>query len=213
MKSHVCNDEISTLWQQFKKQFSLTEKQLHQFQTYCELLQDWNKKINLTAITDSASIIADHFQDSLMVRSYIDFSTISMIADVGTGAGFPGIPLKILYPHLSVVLIEVIQKKINFLHMVTEQLELDNCYVDSLDWRTFLRKTDYPVELFLARASLSVDELLRMFKQSSAYHNAQLIYWASYTFSIPEYAQPLVKKDQPYTVHNKKRRYIFFRAN
>jgi len=200
------------LWNQFKQQFKLTESQLKQFQDYCALLQDWNKKINLTTITDTAAIISDHFQDSLMIGQYVDFSRISMIADIGTGAGFPGIPLKIVYPHLSLVLIEVIQKKITFLQTLIEQLGLDNVQVEQLDWRTFLRKTDYPVDLFLARASLSIDELIRMFKPTSVYRNAQLIYWASQTYSVPVREQSFVQQDQAYTLNNKKRRYIFFKA-
>ena len=119
-----------------------------------------------------------HFIDSLIVANYIDLTTIKSIADVGTGGGFPGIPLKILYPHLSMTLIEVTEKKIRFLENVVAQLGLSSVEIVNLDWRTFLRKTSSPIDLFVSRASLHSDELLKMFKPSCVYKQATLVYWA-----------------------------------
>ena len=175
-------------------------------------MQEWNKKINLTTITDPIAIIKEHFQDSLMISHFIDFLPIMMICDVGTGAGFPGIPLKICYPHLAVVLIEVSKKKILFLEKLIDVLRLENVLLGSLDWRTFLRKTNYSIDLFLARASLSVEELIRMFKPACHYRNAQLVYWASRTWVIPAVAQSFIQKEEWYKINNKKRRYIFFQT-
>jgi len=212
VKEMKSTSEIEAVWKHFQRQFGLHEEQLQKFKKYSSLLREWNKKINLTAITTPQKIIADHFQDSIMISKFIDFNTISMLADVGTGAGFPALPLKICFPHLSIVLIEVVQKKISFLEKVVEELGLANVVISSYDWRTFLRKTNYPVDLFCARASLSVEELLRVFSPNGVYHSAQLIYWASSSWSAPALAQPFISRQEQYTVDKKQRRYIFFKA-
>jgi len=210
VKNSETSTKITDVWSRFSKQFHLTAMQIQQFQKYSALLCEWNKKISLTGITDPVAIIKDHFQDSLMISSFLDFHTISMVGDIGTGAGFPGIPLKIYYPHLEVVLIEVTHKKIIFLETLIKELNLKNITINSLDWRTFLRKTHYPINLFIARASISIDELIRMFKPTSPYCNAQLVYWSSHSWSIPVVAQPFVQREEGYMINSKKRRYIFF---
>ena len=133
-----------------------------------------------------------------------------MIADVGSGAGFPGIPLKILFPHLSIVLIEVAHKKVDFLNQVIKTLEFQNAQVIDHDWRTFLRKTDEPIDLFVARASLHTDELIRMFKPICTYNNRKLAYWASKEWQPTKIEEPYLISDQMYMVKNKQRRIIFF---
>ena len=204
--------ENGNKWACFAQQFSLTKKQLDQFQQYEKLLREWNDKINLTAITDTSNIISDHFEDSIMLTKFVNFSKISSIADIGAGGGLPGIPLKICFPHLSLILIEVIQKKVKFLHKVIEDLELDNVEIYDKDWRTFLRKTDYDIDLFLARASISPDELVRMFKSGCVYRKSELVYWASAQWEPSKTVAPYVVQEKAYTVNNKQRRYIFFKA-
>src|SRR3990172_3839367 len=113
-------------WQQFATDEQLTNGQLEKFQQYAALLLAWNKKSNLTAITELREIITDHFQDSLALKKVIDLSALTSLADVGSGAGFPGIPLAICYPHISVLLIEVNQKKIKFLQELMNVLSLTN---------------------------------------------------------------------------------------
>src|SRR5439155_6199014 len=98
--------------------YHLTHDQTAQLQRYMELLIEWNKKFNLTAITHPDAIIQYHFDDSLALAQHINFSTVQTTADIGTGAGFPGLPLKILYPHLQMILIEVNNKKRSFLEHV-----------------------------------------------------------------------------------------------
>jgi 16S rRNA (guanine(527)-N(7))-methyltransferase RsmG len=213
VKNSETSTKITDFLSRFSQQFNLSAIQIQQFQKYSALLREWNKKINLTGITDPVAIINDHFQDSLMISSFFDFHNISMLGDIGTGAGFPGIPLKIYYPQLEVVLIEVTHKKIIFLETLIKELSLKNVTITALDWRTFLRKTSYPINLFLARASLSIEELIRMFKPASPYHNAQLIYWASHSWSIPVVAQPFVQREEGYMIKGKKRRYIFFKRH
>lgn len=103
----------------------LSEKALNDFETYKKLLLEWNEKINLTAITDEEGIAIKHFADSISVLPLIDKSNVSMI-DVGTGAGFPGIPIKIARNDIKVTLLDSLNKRINFLEEVKKELKLDN---------------------------------------------------------------------------------------
>lgn len=102
----------------------LSDLQLNQFYRYMNLLIEWNKVMNLTGITDPEEIIIKHFIDSLTVLDKIDKR--DSIIDVGTGAGFPGIPIKIAFPETKVVLLDSLNKRIKFLNEVIEQLQLDN---------------------------------------------------------------------------------------
>ena len=135
------NKKLAQAWNTLIKQEKLSDKQVQQFQRYVDLLLEWNQKVNLTAITNKVAIVHDHFRDSLQIGRFIDIKTLTAIADVGTGGGFPGIPLKIKYPHLRVILIEVNRKKIMFLEHLIEELGLKEIELYTLDWRTFLRKT------------------------------------------------------------------------
>ncbi len=207
------NLDEETIWHQFFLQASLTESQGEQFKKYYRALVEANDIHNLTAITDLEKVVTDHFQDSLALSSFVDCTQLKMIGDVGTGAGFPALPLKIAFPHLHMILIEVNHKKIDFLHSVIELLGLTHIECVDLDWRTFLRKTEYDVDLFCARASLQPEELVRLFKPSSPYRDAQLAYWASAQWVAPESVAPFIKRDKPYQVGDKQRRLIFFQGN
>ncbi|MGL4798182.1 MAG: 16S rRNA (guanine(527)-N(7))-methyltransferase RsmG, partial [Cellulosilyticaceae bacterium] len=102
----------------------LTEKQLDQFLRYKELLVEWNEKMNLTAITEDVEVITKHFLDCLTVYSSLDLGEIETLADVGTGAGFPGMVLKIAFPHIQITLIDSLNKRLNFLNHVISELGL-----------------------------------------------------------------------------------------
>ena len=104
----------------------LSEKQLQQFQRYYELLIEWNEKINLTAITEPQEVAVKHFIDSVSAWDEKRFEGTKSIIDVGTGAGFPGIPLKIFQPQLKLVLLDSLNKRIKFLQTVVDELQLDN---------------------------------------------------------------------------------------
>jgi len=179
------NKKEQALWNTFKEKENLSVLQLEKFQKYSELLLEWNEKFNLTAITHLKEIVSKHFLDSLMISKYVDLNKLKVIADIGPGAGFPGIPLKIMYPHLGMILIEVNQKKISFLREVISQLGLENIEICSLDWRTFLRKTEGNIDYFVSRAVFDPVELCRMFKPACPYKNSKLVYWASNTF-VPD---------------------------
>lgn len=107
-----------------KHGFSLTEKQAGQFYLYYEMLVEKNKVMNLTAITEFKEVVVKHFLDSVYAGKYLDFSGKVSLIDIGTGAGFPGIPLKIMYPELKVVLLDSLNKRIKFLDEVILALKL-----------------------------------------------------------------------------------------
>ena len=172
--------------------YHLTEQQIEQFRLYTDFLLKNNEDFNLTAIKNPLDIIKRHFEDSLMLSKALDCSAIKGLADIGSGGGFPGIPLKILYPTLNLVLIEVSHKKAKFLQEIIELLGLSSSEVCSLDWRTFLRKTTLDIDTFIARASLEVSELIRVFKPSSPYKNSKLIYWASCYWKPSVYEKPVI---------------------
>ncbi|WDH82702.1 16S rRNA (guanine(527)-N(7))-methyltransferase RsmG [Paenibacillus urinalis] len=105
---------------------SLTEKQLEQFELYYKELVSWNEKMNLTGITEREQVYTKHFYDSVSLSFYVDMNKIQTLADIGSGAGFPGIPLKICYPHLKLTIIDSLNKRINFLQHIVDTLGLTN---------------------------------------------------------------------------------------
>lgn len=104
----------------------LSDSQMQQFEDYYHILVEWNKVMNLTAITKYEEVIEKHFIDSLSIVNAIDLNKIINVIDVGTGAGFPGIPLKIAFPEIHMTLLDSLNKRVNFLNNVIERLGLDD---------------------------------------------------------------------------------------
>lgn len=104
----------------------LSDKQQQQFQTYYQMLVEWNEKMNLTSITEEHEVYLKHFYDSIATSFYTDLTKELTICDVGAGAGFPSIPLKIIFPNLKVTIVDSLNKRIHFLNQLAEALELDN---------------------------------------------------------------------------------------
>ncbi|QFG01035.1 16S rRNA (guanine(527)-N(7))-methyltransferase RsmG [Psychrobacillus glaciei] len=109
-----------------EKGIELDTKQVQQFKRYFELLVEWNEKMNLTAITDEPSVYLKHFFDSISASFYEDFTGSYSVCDVGAGAGFPSIPLKICYPNLKVTIVDSLNKRIQFLTHLSKELQLSN---------------------------------------------------------------------------------------
>ena len=104
----------------------ITEEKLDKLNKYYELLIEWNEKINLTSITEEKEVYLKHFYDSLTLNKVVNLKDVKTLCDVGTGAGFPGIVLKIVFPNLKVTLIDSLQKRINYLNEIIKLLELED---------------------------------------------------------------------------------------
>lgn len=104
----------------------VTEEGISKLEKYALLLKEWNEKINLTAITEKEQVFLKHFYDSLTLVKIIDLSKVDSICDLGTGAGFPGVVLKIFFPNLKLTLVDALNKRINFLDVVVKELNLKN---------------------------------------------------------------------------------------
>ena len=109
--------------------FPLTDRQKEQYERYFELLVEWNEKINLTAITEKDEVYLKHFYDSIapILQGLIENQPIRLL-DIGAGAGFPSLPMKILFPELDVTIIDSLNKRINFLHLLAEDLGLSGVH-------------------------------------------------------------------------------------
>lgn len=104
---------------------SLTDRQLEQYETYYRVLVEWNEKMNLTAITEREQVYLKHFYDSLTLAFHVPMKDIETMADIGAGAGFPSIPIKIAYPHLKLTIVDSLNKRIHFLQHLSSVLGLE----------------------------------------------------------------------------------------
>ncbi len=136
---------------------SLTQEQLSKLELFYKLLIDWNKKINLTRIIEKKDIYLKHFYDSLTIVKVINLTKVDTLCDVGTGAGFPGIVLKIAFPNLKITLLDALQKRVNYLNSIIKELELED--IEALHVRGEDLKEKYDV--VTARAVANIEKLLK----------------------------------------------------
>lgn len=111
-----------------EKGIELSATQMKQFHDYFEMLVEWNEKMNLTAITNEKEVYLKHFYDSISATFYVDFTSFDSICDVGAGAGFPSIPIKICFPHLKVSIVDSLKKRMTFLDALAEKLGLTDVH-------------------------------------------------------------------------------------
>lgn len=137
---------------------TISDKQYNQIYKYYDLLVEWNKVMNLTAITDEVSFANKHIFDSVLIYKSFDLNKVESVIDIGTGAGLPGIPLKIVFPHIEIALLDSLNKRIHFLNEVIEVLELD--FVETIHGRAedFGKREEYR-EVFDLCVSRAVSQL------------------------------------------------------
>ena len=138
----------------------INNEQLNQLELYYELLVEWNNKINLTGITEHEEVYLKHFYDSLTICRDIDLNTIDSLADIGTGAGFPGMVLKILFPNLKVDLIDSLGKRIIFLKEVSNKLNLEKINIINVRAEEYALKVREEYDVVTARAVAPLNILL-----------------------------------------------------
>lgn len=139
-----------------KINITLTEKQQQQLDNFYKLMFEWNKKINLTRITEEKDVYLKHFYDSLTLNKVINLKEVKTLCDVGTGAGFPGIVLKIAFPNIKITLIDSLQKRVNYLNEIIKELDLKDIVA------IHTRGEDYKghFEVVTSRAVANIEQLL-----------------------------------------------------
>ena len=135
---------------------TLSTEQQQKLDQFYHLLVEWNKKINLTRITSEEDVYLKHFYDSLTIVKVVDLNKVHTLCDVGTGAGFPGIVLKIVFPHLKITLIDSLQKRVNYLNSIIKDLSLNEIEAIHSRGEDYHEKFD----VVTARAVANIEKLL-----------------------------------------------------
>lgn len=139
-----------------KININITNKQLIKLEKFYHLMIEWNKKINLTRITEEKEVYLKHFYDSLTLNKVIDLKKIKTLCDIGTGAGFPGIVLKIIFPNIKITLIDSLQKRVNYLNEIIKELELEN--IEAIHTRGENYQGEF--EVVTSRAVANIEKLV-----------------------------------------------------
>lgn len=149
MNINEFNEELKKLG------ITLSTYQLDKLEKFYKLLVEWNNKINLTRIIDKEEVYLKHFYDSLTIVKVIDLNKVETLCDVGTGAGFPGIVLKIFYPHLKITLVDSLQKRVNYLNEVIKELEFKDIKAIHVRGEDYKEKFD----VVTSRAVANIEKL------------------------------------------------------
>lgn len=155
-------NKLNVIKDKFKENnIELSDIQAEQFLQYYELLVEKNKVMNLTAIVEFDDVLIKHFIDSVLITKVVDMDKVNNIIDIGTGAGFPGLPLKIIYPDKNVVLMDSLNKRIKFLDEVCEKIELTNIETIHSRAEELARKDAYreKFDLVVSRAVANLSTL------------------------------------------------------
>jgi 16S rRNA (guanine527-N7)-methyltransferase len=150
---------------QFKEELKkinieLNDIQIKQLEKYYELLIEYNKVMNLTNIVEKDQVYLKHFYDSLTIIKIIDLNKVNSLCDIGTGAGFPGMVLKIVFPNLKVTLLDSLNKRINFLNKVIEELDLKNIETIHTRAEDYAKENRNKFDITTARAVAHLSTLL-----------------------------------------------------
>ena len=143
-----------------KLNIDINNKKLEQLDKYYKLLKEWNEKINLTRIIEEKEVYLKHFYDSLTLFKVIDLKKNIKLCDIGTGAGFPGLVLKIVFPTLSITLVDSLQKRINFLNNVIQDLNLDNIETIHIRAEDFAKQNKNKYDVVTCRAVSRLKNLI-----------------------------------------------------
>ena len=154
----------------------VTEKQMNQFHRYYELLVEWNEKMNLTAITEEKEVYLKHFYDSITLALSVELKADATLCDVGSGAGFPSIPLKIVFPELHITIVDSLNKRITFLKTIVDALNLTNVSLYHDRAETFGQNKahrasfDYVTARAVARLNVLAELCLPLVKQGGFFY-------------------------------------------
>ena len=145
-----------------KINIDLTQEMLDQLEKYYEMLIEYNKVMNLTGITEKKEVYLKHFYDSLTLNKIIDLNDVKTLCDLGSGAGFPGIVIKIVFPNINITLVDSLNKRINFLNEVITTLNLENINTVSARIEEYALLHDEEYDVVTARAVAPLNVLLEL---------------------------------------------------
>ena len=151
MNLNEFNEELKKLG------ITLSTYQLDKLEKFYKLLVEWNNKINLTRIIDKEDVYLKHYYDSLTINKVIDLNEVETLCDVGSGADFPGIVLKIFYPHLKITLVEKKKKRVNYLNEIIKELDLKDIKAIHVRGEDYKEKFD----VVTSRAVANIEKLMK----------------------------------------------------